>query len=307
MITGQTILTLLLFAQFSGQPAIKTNYLPKRLTVGDRFVISYTVTCANSAKVQGPLADSMGAFVLAGQKFKTRSYQGYNDNIYSLTFAGFRPGEASLPPLKFLVQTGEKTDTLTSDSVKVVIASVLSPKAKDINEIKPPFGFPNHWLWLIPAAAVLLAVAAYLGWLLYRKLRRARELALAPLPAWDEALLALENLPYREWLADGRVQKYYYSLSEILKRYIERRFGFNAVEQTTTEILSEMKRGKTALREEFGDFLTRADLVKYAKSLPPAAEQPQAIEQVCGLVKRTTPEPEPVQTDCKSTDAKGGR
>ncbi|MDI6738740.1 MAG: hypothetical protein QME74_00040 [Candidatus Edwardsbacteria bacterium] len=302
-----SILTFLAIVQFSGQPALMTGYLPKRLTVGDRFVVSYTVTCANRAKVLGPLADSLGAFILTGQKLKTKTHQGYNDNIYTLSFAGFKPGESALPPLRFLIQTGDKTDTLTSDSAKVIIASVLSPKAEDINEIKPAISFPNHWLWLIPAAVILLAVAVYLGWILYKKLQRVRELALAPLPAWEEALWALNNLPYKEWLAEGQVQKYYYSLSEILKRYIERRFGFNAVEQTTTEILASMKRDKTPRREEFGIFLTRADLVKYAKFLPPAGEQPQAIEQVRELVKRTTPDPEPVGAEKSAANSPGGK
>jgi hypothetical protein len=300
------ILTLLTIAQFPGQPSVKTSYQPGRLTVGDRFTVTYTVTCANSAKVLGPLADSLGPFILAGKTTMTKSHQGYNDNVYALSFAGFKPGEAAVPPVRFLVQAGDRTDTLASDSVKVAIAATLSPKAEDINEIKPPFGFPNHWLWLIPAAAVLLGVAGYLGRTLYRKLRRARELALAPLPPWDEALLALDELPYQGWLDGGQVKKYYYSLSEILKRYIERRYGFNAVEQTTTEILAEMKRDRTALREEFGAFLARADLVKYAKFLPPAAEQPLAIEQVRGLVNRTTPAPEPAQLATPAANTRGG-
>jgi hypothetical protein len=289
MFIGQAILTLLLLAQFPGQPAVKTSYLPKRLTVGDPFVVSYTVTCANSAKVIGPLADSLGPFVIANTKVKTKTHQGYNDNVYTLSFAGFKPGTLTLPPVIFLVQTGERTDTLTSDSVKVAIASTLSPKTEDINEIKPPFGFPNHWLWLIPASAALLALASYLGWTLYKKLRRARELALAPLPAWDEALLALDTLPYQSWLAGGQVKQYYYALSEILKRYIERRYEFNAAEQTSTEIIAEMKRLKTPFREEFVNFIRRADLVKYAKHQPTAEEQLAAIETVRGMVLRSRP------------------
>ncbi|MCU0606585.1 MAG: hypothetical protein MUF78_04020 [Candidatus Edwardsbacteria bacterium] len=283
------ILTFLAAAQLAGPPSVKTGYLPGRLTVGDRFTVTYTVACANSATVLGPFSDSLGPFVITGQALKTKTHQGYNDNIYALTFAGFKPGESAVPPLRFLVQTGDRTDTVASDPVKITIASVLSPKAEDINEIKPPFAFPNHWLWLIPAAVLLLAVAARLGWVLFRQLRRIRELAAAPLSPWDEALAALDGLPWNGWLADGRVQLYYYSLSEILKRYIERRYGFNAAEQTSTEIIAEMKRLKTPFRDEFVDFIRRADLVKYAKHQPTAAELPEAIETVRGMVLRSRP------------------
>lgn len=283
------ILTLLAVAQLSGTPAITTSHRPQRLTVGDRFTVTYTVSCANSAKVAGPLSEPLGPFAITGQALKTRAHQGYNDHVYALTLAGFKPGETAVPPLRFLVQNGDRTDTLTGDPVTVAIASVLSPKAEDINEIKPPFPFPNYWLLLVPAAAVLLAVAAYLAWVLFRKLQRVREQARTPLSPWDEALAALAGLPVQQWLADGRVQQYYYSLSEILKRYIERRYEFNAAEQTSTEIIAEMKRLKTPFREEFVGFIRRADLVKYAKYRPTAEELPEAIEAVRGMIIRSRP------------------
>ncbi len=291
---NQILLTLLIIAQSSVQPTVKTRSVAERLTVGDRFAVEYVVTCANSAKLAGPLADSLGVFLVVDQRLKTKAHQGYNDNIFTVTFAGFKPGETALPPVRFLVQTGDTIDTLTSDSVRIAIASVLPPTMAAINDIKPAISFPNYWLWLVPAAMALLVLAVYLGSILFKKLQRIKELAAAPLPPWEEAIRALDRLPVQEWLAQGEFQRYYYSLSEILKRYIERRFAFNAVEQTTTEILATMKREKTSLRDEFGSFLTRADMVKYAKFFPPAAEAPLAVEQVRDLVQRTIPAPEPV-------------
>ena len=189
----------------------------------------------------------------------------------------------------FLLSSGDKTDPLRSDSLTVKLASVLSPKMQDINDLKPEAKFPNYWLWLIPALILVLAALVYLSLQLYKKLKKIRELALAPLPPWEEALKALDNLPKEEWLAKGFISKYYYALSEILKRYIERRFEFNAVEQTTTEIVLNLKIYKTPLRQEFSEFLNRADLVKYAKAVPPVQEVSQAMETVRDLITRTIP------------------
>jgi hypothetical protein len=80
-------------------------------------------------------------------------------------------------------------------------------------------------------------------------------------------------------------------LSEVLKRYIERHFEFNAMEQTTTEIVLNLKIYKTPLRQEFSEFLNRADLVKYAKAVPPDQETAQAMETVRDLITRTIPLP----------------
>jgi hypothetical protein len=303
------LLTFLAIAQFSGQPVVATHYTAKRLTVGDRFEVRYTVSCGNAAKVTGPLADSLGAFIVVDQRPKIKAHQGYNDNIYTVQFAGFKPGDAVLPPVRFLVQTGDRMDTLTSDSVKLVIASVLPPTMAAINDIKPAISFPNYWLWLIPAAIALLALAVYLGYVLYQKLRRIKELASAPLSPWDEALRALDQLPVQDWLAQGQVQTYYYALSEILKRYIERRYGFNAAEQTTSEIIAAFKRLKVPFPfyDEFVMFIKRADLVKYAKHQPSAEELPLAIEIVRGIVVRSRPvEPAVAPSDTSTAAAATG-
>ncbi|HEY6867852.1 MAG TPA: hypothetical protein VI792_11380, partial [Candidatus Eisenbacteria bacterium] len=139
-----------------------------------------------------------------------------------------------------------------------------------------------------------LAVLAVLGRRLYRRLRAGAEAAAPALPPWEEALGALDRLPWREWLAAGQAKRFYYALSEILKRYMERRFGFDAVEQTTTEILATMRAERIPMREEIARFFARGDHVKYAKLVPPAEESESAIAQVREFVTRTRPqEPAP--------------
>lgn len=303
----QLLLTLLLLTQLPSGPTLSTKCSPGKLTVGDPFYVELKLTCSNSSKITGPLADSLGSFLILDQQLKTKSLQGYNENLYRLKIAGFKAGEQTLPRLVFLLSAGDRTDTLRSDSLKLKINSVLSPKMQDINDLKPEAKFPNYWLWLIPALVLVLAVLVYLSLLLYKKLKRIKELALAPLPPWEEALKELDKLPKDEWLAKGFVSKYYYALSEILKRYIERHFEFNAVEQTTTEIVLNLKIYKTPLRQEFSDFLNRADLVKYAKAVPPGQEVSQAMEMVRELITKTIPAPqEPEGTANSEKPAKEG-
>jgi hypothetical protein len=304
----QLLLTLLLLTQLPSGPSLSTKCSPKKLTVGDPFYVELKLTCSNSCRITGPLADSLGPFLILDQQLKTKSRQGYNDNTYRLKMAGFKAGEQALPRLVFLLSAGDRTDTLRSDSLKVKINSVLSPKMQDINDLKPEAKFPNYWLWLIPGLILVLAALVYLSLQLYKKLKRIKEQALAPLPPWEEALKALDKLPKDEWLARGLVSKYYYALSEVLKRYIERRFEFNAVEQTTTEIVLNLKIHKTPLRQEFSDFLNRADLVKYAKAVPPGQEVSQAMKTVRELIAKTIPAPqEPDGTAKGEKSAKEGR
>lgn len=272
-------------------PQLATSFVPKRLTVGDQFVVVLKLTADNDVGIVGPAADSLGPFLVLGQQERTRAHRGRNEHFYELRLAGFKPGSFVLPVFTFMVSQGDRVDTLRSDTLRVVISSVLPDNMTDINDLKAAEAFPNHWLWIIPLGLAALAGLGYWGWRLYLKLRKIREEIMSPLSPWDEALKALDQIPMAEWLDREQYKRYYYTLSEITKRYLERRFGFNAVEQTTTEIISSLKRGKVPERDGFGQFLLQADLVKYAKIVPPRSEMEEALALVRNLVNRTKPAP----------------
>jgi Domain of unknown function (DUF4381) len=276
----------------AGRATITTHSAaPARLTVGDRFDVSYVVTSPHPSFVTGPLADSLGVFVVVGEHRHTARRGDHDELTYRMTAAGFKTGGQTLPALRFLASSGDRVDTLTSDSVRVTIASVLPADMKDIHGLKPPETFPDIWLYLVPAIALLLVALAWLGRRLLQRMRRLADQGPPPLPPWEEALVALDELPWREWLEAGQVKRYYYALSEILKRYLERRFEFDAVEQTTTELLQSMRAQRLPMRDEIGRFFAGCDLVKYAKSIPPESESERAIEQLRAFVVKTKPEP----------------
>ena len=62
-------------------------------------------------------------------------------------------------------------------------------------------------------------------------------------------------------------QKTYYTrLTDTLRKYIEERFGFNAMEMTTTEIIARLRENKDqAMIQELRELFETADLVKFAK------------------------------------------
>jgi hypothetical protein len=289
MIVATTLLALTLIAP--GHPSITTRVSARpHLTVGDRFDMTLVVTSPSPSLVTGPLADSMGMFAVGDEKRTTARRSGSAETTYRLSVAGFKPGTHRLPVFTFLVLTGPKTDTLRSDTGSVTIASLLPGTMKDINGLKPAETFPNYWLWAVPGLVLLLGALAWIGRRLYRRFERSRALALAPLPPWEEALRVLDAMPWREWLEAGQFKRYYYALSEVLKRYIERRFEFQAAEQTTTEMLAAMRLHKTPMRDDVAKFFTRSDLVKYSKVVPPQDEAQFAIDQVREFVMRTMPQ-----------------
>lgn len=311
MTVATTLLALLLAAPAAGRPTVTTRLsVPTRLTVGDRFEVTLLVTSPRRSLVTGPLADSMGVFVVGEEKRHSAVRSDHVESTYRLSLAGFKPGTHHLPSFLFTVRDGERADTLRCDTASVTIASVLPEKMKDINGLKPAEQFPNPWLWILPVAVLLLGALAYAARRLIRRIRTLQELAQAPLPPWEEALSALDALPWREWLEGGQVKRYYYALSEVLKRYMERRFEFPAVEQTTTELLASMRLHKTPMRDDLARFFMRSDLVKYSKLIPPDDEAQSAIDQVRAFVMQTKPQepaPAPVADVAAVAAAVGGR
>jgi hypothetical protein len=91
-----------------------------------------------------------------------------------------------------------------------------------------------------------------------------------PKPPYEEAIEALAALDAKQYLLKGLVREYVFELSDILKRYIERRFTINAAEFTTEEILawlgiSPLEKGR---RNAMEWFFRATDPVKFAKQTP---------------------------------------
>lgn len=286
---------IFLLAQVDITTTLAPEYKNKTLTIGDPFKIQVTVTYPHNATVSEIFIDLLGSFMILEQTNKIVTKEGITRNTHDITMTVFDTGEMDLPQFQVHHTRGDTIDTITSAVVPITINSVLPDDMTDINDIKKAVEFPNFFPLIIAGIVLVAVVLTLIGYRVIKQIMRARKRAPPPLPAWIEALAAIDTIPVKEWLAQRWIKRYYYALSEILKRYLERRFAFNAVEQTTSEIISTMKTKQVPERNEFHNFFMRADMVKYAKTIPPDHELFAAIEKARDLVNRTTPQPEEPQ------------
>ena len=278
---------LLLFAQIEITAELSKDYVNKTLSIGDPFEVTVTTEYPADTRISGPFLDSLGPFLMVDQKSWSVEEKGLISTKYNIRMVAFDTGELQIPSFTFLVQRGEAVDTLTSNEIPLDVATVMPEDMQDINDIKKAVEFPNFLPLIIAGIIIAGAVLVYLT---YRYIRRLRSMRAMPRPrpaAWAEAIAALERIPVEDWLFKGLFKKYYYALSEILKRYLERRFEFSAAEQTTTEIVASLKSMRVPQREEFSKFFTQADMVKYAKHVPPHDEMGIAVQIVKDLVMKT--------------------
>jgi len=104
----------------------------------------------------------------------------------------------------------------------------------------------------------------------------------------------LDKLKSEELWQHEKVKDYYTRLTDIVRVYIEDRFAFPAMEQTTFEIMTSMK-GKEAQIDkksvtELKEILELADFVKFAKLTPLPDENHHMLSNAYLFVRETTVE-----------------
>ena len=162
---------------------------------------------------------------------------------------------------------------------------------KDIHDIKPLLAVGIDWGWL-PWLLAILAAAAVIGlfWWWWRR-RPPQAIVAEPLPTPEaEALAALDALA-AERSIDGK--RFYFDLTAILKRYLERRYAIPAAEMTVEELLPQVARLplNSEMAEPLKALCRLAEPIKFADAAADPGRMPSDLVFVRDLVQRTTPEP----------------
>jgi hypothetical protein len=188
----------------------------------------------------------------------------------------FLSGDYAIPPMavRFRAEGDTLVYTVESDTLRVRVNSILPDDLSDldIRDIADPAEIPADYTRAVIIAAV--AVAAALGLVLLWRRRRVRPLAARRITAHEAAYEALEMLLARGLVEEKRYKEFTAEVADILRRYIEDRFGLRAPERTTEEFLMEAGTGLDVDEDRkkiLADFLVHCDLVKFA-ALEPSAD-----------------------------------
>ncbi|MDQ6631578.1 MAG: hypothetical protein M3Y82_07445, partial [Verrucomicrobiota bacterium] len=92
-------------------------------------------------------------------------------------------------------------------------------------------------------------------------------------------------------------------VSDTIRVYLEERFAFHAPERTTEEFLYELKSTDLLTddqKKSLGEFLSRCDLIKFAKYDPTETELEDLHQSAMSLVEETEPKPISSALDSRS-------
>ena len=283
------------------EPAVETTVSAATAAVGDPVTVVVTVRHAPGTEVRWPDPVDAAPFELLDPPVaQSTTVNGGLESRLELRVAAFELGELTFPSLDMEVVGAGGEATLATEAVPVAIESVGRDEGGDIRDIKGPLAIPFAVVTLLPWIAAALAIAAAAAWIYRRYRRRARPEALVPAlpprPAHEVAREALDALEAAGLLERGEIKTWHIRLSDIVRVYIEGRFGVDAMEMTTGEVLDGLHR-TDADRGAVADVrrvLDRCDLVKFAKLRPAIPECRELFPLARRVVDVTVPaEPAP--------------
>jgi len=277
------------------------------VTVGDPITVTFALTHPEGLSLATFDADRAlaGLDLLASTTTAPRRLQdGSIEEARVVTFAAYKPGAGEIPAVKVVLRdaSGKETEAV-STSLSFNVASVLKEGENEPADIKRPVEMRERllWPWFV-AGGLLLALVAFLLWRRFRRRRPASPVpvipAAPPRPEHEIAYEELQRLLASGLLERGEVKKFYIALAEIVRRYLGRRFDFDAFECTTREILetTRMQRLPAATQALLSELLGLCDLVKFAKHAAGREETQGSVERAFRLVdetKRAAPPPLP--------------
>lgn len=288
-------------------PTLQTSFTPSSgLKTGDLITLKISALAKPGIDLAVP-EQALKPFELLDKRSTILTKDGGRQFNFELDLLILEPGNHTVPALTVRVvgPKGELAE-LKTPSKTVSVASML---ANEPNALPRPVTKPvvvmqdDYTLAYAGGGVVAIALIIAITILVQRWLaRRPKTLPPPPppRPAWELALEKLEQLRRRKdaLLAAERGEELVDGVSEVLREYLGKRYGFDGLESTSDEILTRLETLRPSRLSLSGVqlLLAQCDLVKFARLPPEAAQCDDLFDGVQGLIRATTPAQTPPST-----------
>jgi len=287
-------------------------------SIADTLRLTCTVEAEQDVEVELPeFGESLGGFLIKDYRLHGPEVTAENRNRWRQEYEleVYVSGEYKIPPLtvkfldrrkEFIARKEEAEDEpewneLHTEEITVKATSIVedSEELTTVKDIMGPVSLPREsflrryglFVGIMGGGAVVAGAVAFF---LMRKRRAAKEM----LPAHVIAFRMLEWLIAQDLVGQGRMEEFYVHLCNIVRKYIEMRFGIHAPEETTEEFLAQLSslgsdNAGSLLMEHralLKDFLEHADLVKFARHTPGGAEIQKSFDSAKSFIGGTSDE-----------------
>lgn len=300
------VVMLLTPAALSAQqaPEIEMEVDTASIRIGEQILCTLKVVADSSALVIFPDGQTFAPLeTVEAYRTDTTRRDARLELIKTYALTQFDSGAYLLPSQRVEVDgKGYFTDSLLI-SVATVPVDTTQQKLYDIKPLQElEAGIPGWLKWLGWGALFLLIAGGLYYWFVLREKPLSPEEEEALLPPYERAILSLEKLEESRYLIQDEYKAYYSELTNIVRAYLEEEVEIDALESTTSELISKLEllrdAGRLNLQPDtiikFRRILETADLVKFARSRPQmrqAEADRQAMREVVSNTHEAIPEP----------------
>lgn len=288
-------------AAAAAAPTVEADPDRDKVTLGDviRLVVKAEYPEGWKAELAARSSD-LAPFEVLGTKVLAEGRAG--DNLrrgFLIRLTIFELGEFQIPPVPVeLTDPSGRRSLLYTQPVPLRCLEVSPHPEKDdrIRPIKGPvaLGFEAvRTVCLGSAAAVLTMLLAVKVWWRRRSRRRPDPEELKP--PHERARLEYGRLQARGLLAQSMAREHFGEWTDILRRYLLRRFALDTFDQTTSQTLA-LLRARSLAEEpltQIRELLQEADLAKFARYVPSAETAARLETLFFGFLEATRQAEEP--------------
>ncbi len=283
MYTVGLLFSIIVFSQpLNAQVAINVKMDTNMMLIGDQTNITLEVVIPADYSVDFPVYNDTiieKLEILDIMPFDTVVENDLLKIKQQYLVTSFDSGWYAIPPMEFVIACSADSlvDTLLSNPLYfgVMTMPLDSVNADSVTDIKAPIGAPLTFREVLPFASIGLGILLilFLVYFLYMKFARNEAIFVKKEkpkePAHLIAFRSLDALKEAKLWQQGKNKIFYSQLTDIIRTYIEDRFGIYAMEMTTDEIIESVISESVLekeLKNELFDTLVRADFVKFAKA-----------------------------------------
>jgi len=270
---------------------------PEKVRLGDPFVYRLDIHHPSNQRWELRTPRDLGSFELIEQSRSRQDEKGHATTTYLLKMAMFALGEHVVPTLTFDVIEPDGAAVATLDGPDIEGLSSLPKDAEQLGmkleDIKPNEDVPVRSWRLLGWLAALAALAAVIYFARRAWLARALPAPppVPPLPLPERTRRALDALEAEHLPEKGMQREFHFQLSSITRGYLGERFGFDALECTSGELVREVER-RALPGVEFGGlrrFADQCDVARYARAEVPVHACAAVLTWARGMLAATTP------------------
>jgi len=277
---------------------------PLEVTVGQSFSVTLGVEYPPDVEVRLPLpGTSWGSLTVqeSGSPLRSALPDGWVRQEAVYVLAAFELGALDIIALELQRTDGDETHMLATPSGTIQVNSVLPAEESDgaepeLADLKGQASLPLSMARVLALSALVLLLLGIVAYFLWRRRRMQptpeNQAQQVPLPPPDEeALQALQGLLAGPLLAQGKIKEYHVQLAEIVKRYLDRRFGVPTLERTSHEVVQATRLAPVDVwvPGRVANLLDGCDFVKFARQRPDLGRCRGMVDEARALVEQTRP------------------